>query len=172
MRVQFFTNFWFSGYKFRSRYARKYINDSKDSDDNLVSTKTFSQKIVSLVWRPGSGEVGQNDEKTPPLVKTPTGNHKPKTKIFLPILTRRFAESLDGLNSSLAESVGELWRCKLGQKCLVHVQINSKRLTKCNFFNNQNAAIIFCKLSPIPVLILNFGNNLQSESNPNPIKIL
>jgi len=40
----------------------------------------------------------------------------PKRKSFLSILSRRFAESGDGLNSSLAQSAGELWRCKALQK--------------------------------------------------------
>jgi len=39
-------------------------------------------------------------------------------KIFFSILTRRLAESVDGLNSSLAESVSELWHCKLWQTCV------------------------------------------------------
>jgi len=80
--VPFFTNFWLLGYQFRSRYARKPIKGSKDSDDNLVSKKTLSQKIGSLLWRPGSGKVGQKDEKAPLLVTTPNENPKPKTKIF------------------------------------------------------------------------------------------
>ena len=88
--------------------ARKPIKGSKDSDDNLVSKKTLSHKIGSLIWRPGLGKVGQKDEKTPLLVMTPTENPKPNTKKFFSILTRRFSEFLDGLNSSLAESVGEL----------------------------------------------------------------
>jgi len=37
--VDILTNFWFWGYDFGSRYARKPIKSSKDSDDNLVSQK-------------------------------------------------------------------------------------------------------------------------------------
>jgi len=111
---QFFTNFGFLAYKCRSRYARKPIRGSKDSDDNLVSKKILSQKIGSLVWRPGSGKIGQKDEKTP----CDNPHSEPKTKIFFLFLTRRLAEPVDVLNSSLAESVGELWRRKFGQKCV------------------------------------------------------
>jgi len=30
--------------------------------------------------------------------------------------TRRLAESVEGLNSSLSIAAGELWRCKLGKR--------------------------------------------------------
>jgi len=89
--VHFFTNFWFLIHNFGSSYARKPIKGSKDSDDNLVSRKNVSQKIGSLVWRPGSGKVGQKDEKTPPLMTTQTQYEK----FFFSILTRRFSEFVD-----------------------------------------------------------------------------
>jgi len=47
------------------------------------------------------------------IVTSPTQNPKPKTKIFFLKYTRRLADSVDGLNSSLAPSFGELWSCKL-----------------------------------------------------------
>jgi len=43
---------------------------------------------------------------------SPTKNLKPKTKNIFSLRTRRLAESFEGLNSSLAQSAGELWSCK------------------------------------------------------------
>jgi len=81
--VQFFTNFWFLIHNIGSRYARKPIKGSKDSDDILVSKKTLSQKIVSMVWRPGSGKIGYKNEKnTPHLWWPPQRTPNPKWKIF------------------------------------------------------------------------------------------
>jgi len=39
----------------------------------------------------------------------------PKTKNYFSLQTRRSAESFEGLNSSLAQSTGELWSCKVAQ---------------------------------------------------------
>jgi len=39
----------------------------------------------------------------------PPANVKPKTKFFFSMLTRRIAESVKGLNSSLALAAGDLW---------------------------------------------------------------
>jgi len=47
--------------------------------------------------------------KTPALEAVPLENPKPKTKkSFFSISTRRLAESVEGLNSSLSQSPGEL----------------------------------------------------------------
>jgi len=52
--------------------------------------------------------------KNAPTCSSPPANPKPKTKIvFFSISSRRRAESEDGLDSSLAQSGGELQRCKL-----------------------------------------------------------
>jgi len=40
---------------------------------------------------------------------SPPENAKPKTKTFFFMSTRRLAESVEGLNSSLALSAGDLW---------------------------------------------------------------
>jgi len=58
--------------------------------------------------RPGPGKDGQNNAKTPLLVTFPPEKLKPKTKKFFLILTTRLAESVEGLNSTLAQSPGEL----------------------------------------------------------------
>jgi len=62
-----------------TRYARKPIKGSKDSDHNLVSKKT-SAKNGSLGWRPGQGKLGKKGKNMPALIVTsPTKN---KTKLF------------------------------------------------------------------------------------------
>jgi len=46
--------------------------------------------------------------KTPPFVAVPKENPTLKTKHFFSISPSRLAESVDGFNSSLAQSPGEL----------------------------------------------------------------
>jgi len=60
----------------------------------------------------GPGKDGQNNAKTPLLVMFPQKSSNPKRKIFFSILTTRLAESVEGLNSSLA--AGDLWSKKGG----------------------------------------------------------
>jgi len=96
-------------HNFPSRYARKSIKGSVDVDFDLVFNETLSPKNGPLGRRPGPGKDGQNNEKTPLLVTFPPEKLKPKTKkFFFSILTTRLAESVEGLNSSLAQSPGEL----------------------------------------------------------------
>jgi len=40
-------------------------------------------------------------------------NPKPNPKIFFSISGTRFAESIEGLNTSLALAAGKVWLCKL-----------------------------------------------------------
>jgi len=68
----------------------------------------LSPKNGPLGQRPGPGKDGQNNTKTPILVTFPPEKLKRKTKFFFLILTTKFAESVEGLNSSLAQSPGEL----------------------------------------------------------------
>jgi len=58
--------------------------------------------------RPGPGKVGHKNAKTPPLVTLPQKNPKPKTENFFKLGTTRLAESVEGLNTSLAAAAGEL----------------------------------------------------------------
>jgi len=118
VRVQFFTNFAFLDYKFRYRYVRNPTTGSKDSDDSLVSKKKLDPKICLIGLATRVGWRWRKRGKNASTCDDPHREPKPKTKVFFSILTRRLAESVDGLNSSLAESVGELWRCKPGQKCV------------------------------------------------------
>jgi len=54
--------------------------------------------------------------KHPPFAAS--SPREPQTQIKKKILmeTRRLAESVEGLNSSLSIAAGELWRCKLGKR--------------------------------------------------------
>jgi len=102
--VGILTTFWFLWHNFRSRYARKPIKSSKDSDESLVPKKNLSQKIGSLDWHLGPGKVGHKNAKTPPLVTSPKRTPNPK----LSVKTRGLAESVQGLNTSLALAAGKL----------------------------------------------------------------
>jgi len=66
----------------------------------------MSEKIGPLNWRLRPGKVGQ------PLptcdARPPQENPKPKLEIFFSVETRCLAESVDGLNTSLALANGEL----------------------------------------------------------------
>jgi len=61
--------------------------------------------------------MSQKNQKRISLMTSLTKNLKPKTpkKIFH-CQTRSFAKSFEGLNSSLVQSTGELWSCKVAQK--------------------------------------------------------
>jgi len=93
---------------FRSRYTRKSIKGSVDADFDLVFNWTLSPKNGPLGRCPGPGKDGQNNPKTPLLATFPPENLKHQTKKFFSILTTRLAESAESLNSSLAQSPGEL----------------------------------------------------------------
>ena len=60
-----FTNFCFLSHNFGSRYARKPIKSSKDSEHVLVSKKSLKQKTARS-WRPGPGNLSQKGAKTCP----------------------------------------------------------------------------------------------------------
>jgi len=81
----------------------------KDTDFCLVSEKNLGQKNGSIGWGPEPGKGGQKNAKILPLVTFPPANAKPKTKSLFPMSTRRLAESVEGLNSSLALPAGNVW---------------------------------------------------------------
>ena len=112
MGAEIFTNFVFLSI-ISATDARKPFKGSKDADFGLVSNKILSQNTGSMGWGPGPGNGGQIKVKTPPLVAGPP--REPQTeneKRFFSISTRRLAESVDGFDSSLAQSAGELWSCR------------------------------------------------------------
>ena len=58
--------------------------------------------------RPGPGKVGYKIVKTLPVVTPPQENPKPKVENFFWRWTTRRAESVEGLNTSLAAAASEL----------------------------------------------------------------
>ena len=81
---------------------------SKDVDFGLISEKNLSQNNGSMGWGPGSGEGGQKNAKITHFWRSTQITPNRKRKIFFSILTRRPDECVEGLNSSLAHSPGEL----------------------------------------------------------------
>jgi len=69
----------------------------------------LGQNVGPFAWRPGPGKVGHKTLKHPHLWRPPQENPKPKTEKFFWLETRSLAESVEGLNTSLAAAAGELW---------------------------------------------------------------
>jgi len=67
-----------------------------------------SAKYFCLAVGPRSGTNGQKWPKTYVAYDITHNKMKPKAKNFFSLLTRRLAESFEGLNSSLAQSVEKL----------------------------------------------------------------
>jgi len=69
-------------------------------------------------WNGAQGlvKVAKKTQKHPHLWRSPQRTPNPNWKKFFSISTTRLAESVEGLNSSLAQLVGELQRCKTLQK--------------------------------------------------------
>jgi len=59
-------------------------------------------------WGPGPTKGGQNLQNVPSLWRHLQKSLTENEKRFYSILTKRLAESVDGLDSSLAQSPGEL----------------------------------------------------------------
>jgi len=86
-----------------------------DADFDLVFNKTLSQKSGSMGWGPGPVKGGQNFQNMPSLRRHLQKNpHQKRKTFFFSMSTRRLAESVEGLNSSLALAVGDLWPKKCG----------------------------------------------------------
>ena len=115
MGLGFLPNFWFLSHNFCSKYVRKSINGSKFSDNSQVSKKNFEPKIACWVCAKGKVTSVRKARKPSPIMTSPTRMSKPKSKNFLKIQTRRFPEYVDGLNSYLAQSAGELWSWKVSE---------------------------------------------------------
>ena len=96
----------FSSHNFGSRYASKSIKGSQNAHYRLVSKKNWAKKwLIRLAPR-----ARHNWPKTRKHAPSMTTARKPQTQneIFFLIWARRRAESAEGLNSSLAQSAGEL----------------------------------------------------------------
>ena len=111
-----FTNFLFLSHNFGSRYARKPLKGSKDLEYTLDSKTTLGQKMAYWVGAQGQVKLVKKTQNHPHLRRHSHITPNAKRKSFVSILTRRLAKSVDGLNSSLAQSANELWRCKAWPK--------------------------------------------------------
>ena len=101
----------FLSHNFGSRYASKPIKDSKDMDCNLVSKKSWAKKwLIELDHR--ARYTSPKRWKHAPLWHHPQRTPNQKQKKFSSIWTRRLADSADGLNASLTQPTGKLWRRK------------------------------------------------------------
>jgi len=103
--AEIFTNFWYFVHNFGYRYARKSFKGSRDADVGLVSEKILSHNNGPMGWAQGQVKIAKNTPTcgVPPR-KPPTENEK----CFFSISTTRLAESVESLNSSLAQSPGEI----------------------------------------------------------------
>ena len=60
-------------------------------------------------WGPGPDKGGQKKQKHPHLWRSPQQMPNQKQKNFFSMSTRKLAESVEGLNSSLALAAGDVW---------------------------------------------------------------
>jgi len=81
----------------------------------------LSPKNGPLGQRSGPDKDGQNNAKSALLVTFPPEKLKPKTKKFFSILTTRLAESVEGLNSSLAQITWRVIGLQCSAKKVAHV---------------------------------------------------
>ena len=71
--------------------------------------KYLGQNVGPFDGRQGPGKTGHKNAKIPPLGTSPQENPKPKTENFFWLEHRTVAESVEGLNTSLAAAASELW---------------------------------------------------------------
>jgi len=106
--AEIFTKFWFLVHNVGSRYARKSIKGSKDSDDSLVSKKTLSQKLAHWIGAQGRVKLAKNTQKHPHLWRPPqrTPNTKRNTFFFkVSKKTCRIRRWFEQLSSSIGWEV-------------------------------------------------------------------
>jgi len=93
----------------------------------------LSQKFGPLGWGPGPDKEGLKN------LKTALWHHPQKTQNPFFIESTRLAAYLKGLNSSLAQLLGELWLSELGQKWrLKGLSMKAKKPARCG----KNSAMI------------------------------
>jgi len=89
------TSSWFYGWS--------YLDLDANQTDHFFGSRFF---LVSRL---------SSEPLEPPLWRHPQISPNPKRKTFFSVWYRRLAEYVKGLNISLAQSAGELRRCKLGK---------------------------------------------------------
>ena len=103
--AEIFTNFVLFVHNFDYIYARKSFKGSKDADFGLVSEKILSHNNVPMSWGPGPSKGSQKHSH---MWRSPPKKNHRKRKIFFFRFRLQASESVEGLNSSLAQSPGEL----------------------------------------------------------------
>jgi len=98
----------FLGHNSGYGHSRRSIKGSIDADDRLVSTKILSQKMVLWIGAQGLVKLVKYLNTCPLCAVTKRKPHTQIKYLFL-IKARRLAESMGGLNSSLAVAAGGLW---------------------------------------------------------------
>ena len=98
----------FLTHNFGYRYASRSIQGSIDVDSDLVLNKSLSQKSGSMSWGPGPAKGGKNFQNMPSLWCDLQKSPHRKRKTFFFDFEYNITESLDDLDSSLAQSPGEL----------------------------------------------------------------
>ena len=93
-------------HNFGSRYARKSVKGSKDLDDGgLVSKATWAKKMARWVGAQGQVILAKKVKTCDRYDVSP--RKRKKKKVFL-VWTSRLAESVEGLDSFLAQSAGDV----------------------------------------------------------------
>jgi len=86
------------------------IKGSKESDSSLVSSENFSEILWPSGWGLGQVTWAKMTQRLLHLWCHSQKIRNPQPKNFFQVQTRRLAESFENLNSSLVQSVEELWR--------------------------------------------------------------
>jgi len=98
------------------RYASKSIKGSLDVDFGLIFKTTLSQKMAQWVGAQSQVNLAKN-AKTCPHCDVTSKKPISKAKKIFSISTGGLAESVAGLNSSLAPAAGDLWPKKCRPIC-------------------------------------------------------
>jgi len=85
-------------------WPSKSIQGSIDADFDLVFNKTLSQKSSSIGWGPRPAKISKTCLLCDVTSRNPPTENETR---FFSILTTRLVESVDGLDSSLAQSPGK-----------------------------------------------------------------
>jgi len=89
-----------------SRVDRALAWPSSMSETKVMAQKSyFTPKIRKCMSLPLAATVARDN----PLVTSPQENPQAKTENFFWLGSTRLAESVEGLNTSLAAAAGELW---------------------------------------------------------------
>jgi len=94
---------------------RRPIDGSKDADFRLVFSSKRNKKLPLGVGAQGPMTWEKNNMNLPLLWRNPQKNSNLNLSNFILIETTRLSASFEDLNSSLAQSAGNLWLAQVGQ---------------------------------------------------------